>query len=300
MCKNTDRIAIAFALLLLFAFPALSDARMIVALKSADIQPYDEAIEGFGQSCGCDLRQITLSETGGQEALAQIREMRPSAVFTVGLDAFNLAKEIHGIPVIYSMVPRSVSYGSGQGASGVSMFISPQKRLSAMLEVFPSAKRIGVIYDARHSEAAIEEAESFCRSRGIELVAKRTSRPGDFPSLLEGMKDRIDLFWMLPDPTVVNPEAVKYLLLFSFKNRVPVFTFSRKYVELGATAGLYASPGDMGSQAGEISQRILSEKSDAPIRADVRKTVLAINRKIAGKLGIRIRNEALKRAEDVE
>lgn len=273
---------------------------MIVAIKSADIQPYDEAIEGFEQSCGCDLRQITLSENGGREAFAQIREMRPSAVFTVGLDALNLAKEIPGIPVIYSMVPRSISFGPGQAASGVSMYISPQKRLSAMIEVFPFVKRVGVIYDAKHSEAAIQEAESFCQARGIELVAKKTSRPGDFPALLDGMKDRVDLFWMLPDATVVNPEAVKYLLLFSFKNRVPVFTFSKKYVELGATAGLYASPREMGSQAGEMSRRILAGNNDTPVREDVRKAILVINRKIAGKLGIRIRGEVLKRAENVD
>jgi putative ABC transport system substrate-binding protein len=297
MCNKTNLISIV--LLFLLVIPAFSEARVIIALKSADIPPYDEAIEGFEQSCGCDLRQIVLSETGGQGALEKIREMNPAAVFAVGLDALNLMKEARGIPVIYSMVPHSQPPAlANKTASGVSLYIPPEKFISAMLGVFPQARRIGVIYDSKHSEAFIKEAEDACRARGVQLVAKKTSRPEDFPPLIDGMKDRIDLFWMVPDATVVNPESVKYLLLFSFRNNVPVFTFSKKYVELGAAAGLYAAPRDMGIQAGEIAGKILAEKSDRPVRVDARRTVLVINRKITGKLGIRIRSDVLYRAED--
>jgi putative ABC transport system substrate-binding protein len=298
MRKKTDLIVIVVSILFL-VLPAFSEAGVIAALKSAAIKPYDEAIEGFEQSCDCDLRQVTLSENGRSEALDQIRDMNPSAIFAVGLDALNLAREVRGIPLIYSMVPQSPAAAlAPTTASGVSMYVSPEKFVSAMLEVFPNAKRIGVTYDARHSEAFIREADDACRARGVTLVARKTSRPEDFPSLIDGMKDKIDLFWMVPDATVVNPESVKYLLLFSFRNRVPVFAFSRKYVEMGATAGLYAAPRDMGFQAGQIARKILAGKNGSPVRVDVGKTVLVINRKIAGKLGIKISSEVLSRAED--
>jgi putative ABC transport system substrate-binding protein len=300
MRRKTDLI-ILIAFLFFLALPAFSEARMVVVLKSADIQPYDEAIEGFEKTCGCDLRQITLSETDRDDAIEEIAEMNPAAVFAVGLDALNAAGDVRGIPVIYSMVPYSPSLSPVQKtASGVNTYIPPQRFLSAMLEVFPYSKRIGTIYDATHSDAFIKEAGAFCQARGIELVAKKISRPGDFPSLIDSMKDRIDLFWMVPDATVVTPEAVQYLLLFSFRNRVPVFTFTKKYVEMGAAAGLYASPRNIGAQAGEVSRKILAGGHTRPVRSDIRKTALVINRKIMNKLGITISSEVLKTAEDAK
>jgi putative ABC transport system substrate-binding protein len=104
---------------------------------------------------------------------------------------------------------------------------------------------------------------------------------------------------MLPDATLVRPEVVDHLLLFSFQNKVPVFTFAKKYVEMGALAGLNIVPQDIGAQSAEISRRLRNDSSQAPIRVNARKTVIMVNRKIANKLGVKIRDEVLKRAEDV-
>jgi len=115
------------------------------------------------------------------------------------------------------------------------------------------------------------------------------------------MKGRIDLFWMTPDVKVVNDETARSMMLFSFANRVPVFTFSKKYVEMGAVAGIQVIPHDMGRQAGEMARRVFREnQGDGTIRVQARKTVLIINRKVARKLGLKIHDDILRMAEDVE
>ena len=279
----------------------MSEAGEIVAIKSAEIKPYNDALEGFKTSCDHDVTEIVMSEAEPADILGKAQSSGTVAVLAIGMDALNLARSVRDIPVIYAMIPHSQALSSGQKPlSGVSMYIPPDRYIGSMLDVFQGAKRIGVIYDPKNSEAYMKEALQSAQGRGVELVLRKASRPADIPALVDSMKDKIDVFWMLPDTTVINPESVKYLLLFSFQNKVPIFTFSKKYVEMGSTAGLYTAPFDIGVQAGEIARKLVSEKNPKTIRTDARRTVLAVNRKIIKKLGIKVRDDVLNRAEHVD
>ena len=301
MVKRVAFLSIClFVVLLLNAFHA--EASGIVVVQSADIKPYNEALEGFTRSCSCDIRQVIhVRELGSADVSAQLLRDNPEGIFVVGIDALSRVKNIDNVPVVYAMVPdwRS-SDAYGRNVSGVNMYIPPQEYLSAIRKVFPQARRIGVLYDPGRLEQFMREAVSAAKDMGFDLVMKKVHRPGDVPSLIEGMRNKIDVYWMLPDTMVVNKESVEFLLLFSFQNRVPVFSFSRKFVEMGAVAGLNMKPFDMGGQAGEIMKKLLSEKGvRSPIRVNARQPSLMINGKVARKLGITIREEILKRADDV-
>ncbi len=301
MDKRYSSLFVLFALLFLCGFASSSEASEIIAIKSAEIKPYNEALEGFKRSFDRDVTEVVMTEAEPAEVLRKVHNSGATAVFAIGMDALNLAGSVRDIPVIYAMVPHAPTQSSEtRPLSGVSMYIPPDRYISSMIELFEGAKRIGVIYDPRHSEAYIREALQSAQARGVELVLKKASKPSEIPALIDSMKNKIDVFWMLPDATVVNPETVKYLLLFSFQNKVPVFTFSRKYVEIGSAAGLYAAPFDMGIQAGEIARKIVMEKNPKAVRADARKTIVAVNGKIMRKLGIKVRPGLLDRAENVD
>lgn len=301
MNKRHSFFFVLIALLFLNSFVALSEAAGIIALKSAEIKPYNDALEGFRSSFNDDITEIVMTETEPAEVSRKLHNSGATAIFAIGLDALNLARSVRDVPVIYAMVPHAPAQNSDKKhISGISMHIPPDKYISSMLDVFYGAKRIGVIYDPKNSEAYIREAVQSAQARGVELVLKKAASTAELPSLVDSMKDRIDVFWMLPDATVITPETVKYLLLFSFQNKVPVFTFSRKYIEVGCAAGLYTAPFDMGAQAGEIAKKILNEKNPKASRADARKTILAVNRKIIKKLGIKIGDDVLKRSENVD
>lgn len=281
--------------------PVFSEVREVVVVKSAEIEPYNEALDGFRSSFACDVTEMIMNEASSSDILKKIHGPDTAAVFAIGLDALNLVKTVRDVPVIYAMVPHSPALGPElKGLSGVSMYIPPDRYIGSMLDVFQGAKRIGVIYDPRNSEAFIKEALQAAQARGVELLLRKAWRPADIPFLIDSMKGRIDVFWMLPDATVVNPETVKYLLLFSFLNKVPVFTFSKKYVEIGSAAGLCTLPFEIGMQAGEIARKVVAEKIPKTYKADARKTVVMINRKITRKLGIKIRDDVLSRAEYVD
>ena len=101
------------------------------------------------------------------------------------------------------------------------------------------------------------------------------------------MRGAIDAFWMIPDPTVLTPDSVEFLLLFAQENLVPVFSFAEKYEKMGALFSLDVDPVDMGKQAGEMTNRLLggSPVDELP-RVDARRAVLRFNHSVARKLGV--------------
>jgi ABC-type uncharacterized transport system substrate-binding protein len=70
---------------------------------------------------------------------------------------------------------------------------------------------------------------------------------------------------------------------------------------MGATAALGIDPSDMGIQAGEIAKKLFTEgTAQGHILSHPRKRVLIINQKIAKKLGLKIREEILRKADVYE
>ncbi|MGD0884195.1 MAG: ABC transporter substrate-binding protein [Thermodesulfovibrionales bacterium] len=294
-----------FALIAVFIsvlHPIISEGHDVAVIKSADIKPYNDALSGFKSSCGCSITEIPYQESDPAALPKSIAQLHPDAVLAIGMDAFQGAQSIKDIPVVFTMVPHLPSSVTGrQNIYGVSMTVSPEKQLDTILQLVPTAKRIGIIYDPQNAESFVREASQSALAKGIILIPKKASKPGDVPSLIESMQDKIDVFWMLPDTTVINAETVNSLLLFSFQNKIPIFAFATKYVEMGALAALNIDPVDLGVQAGEIMKRLLDQKKGgiaAPVAP--RKTVLTINRKIARKLGIDISKTILEKAYVVQ
>jgi len=186
-----------------------------------------------------------------------------------------------------------------QNISGVSMDISPETYIATIMKVFPKAMRIGLLYNPLNTTSFVNAASKAARAIGIELVTSAVSDPTEIPNAMNGLKGQIDVFWMLPDPTVVTPGLVDYLLNFSFEYNIPIFSFSRKYVEMGAIAALDIDPYDMGVEAAEIAKKISLGNSSA-IRVYARKSTLSINAKVAAKMGLKIADDLLTQRNIVE
>ncbi|HET7317702.1 MAG TPA: ABC transporter substrate binding protein [Nitrospirota bacterium] len=293
--KATLLAATVMACLVLLPCPA--SAKDVIIIKEAEIKPFRDAIEGFKSSCGCRAEEVAFSD---KNLLKRIEKARPSAVFVVGTQAFEKATAITDVPVIYTMVmPSEEAFLPADNVSGVRMDVAPETWLKTMTALFPGVKRIGVLSDPELTGPLVRDAAAAARALGITLVVKSISDPRHAPELLNEFQNEIDLFWMLPDPTVVTSETLDYLMLFSFQNNLPVFSFSKKYVKNGAAAALAIDPFDMGVQAGE-QYRTLSKGGKGPLRAYARTSRLIVNRKVITKMKVQTSGEMLQNAESVE
>ena len=196
--------ALAAAFLLCSA--ALLSAAELVVVKSSGIKPYNDALEGFKSTCMCTVTELNLPEIGKENIQEQIIRIRPVGVLAIGMDALRSVSTMKDPPIFYTMV---TEYGPGfpvnmKNLSGFSMDILPETYLRNMAGLFPAAKRIGIIYSRQNTGKLVKDATAISRSIGLEIVAREVSGPGEVPAVIESLKGRIDMFWMLPDTMVCN------------------------------------------------------------------------------------------------
>ena len=283
-------------LLLIFLIESAEAGQNVLAVQSVSVAPYEEAVKGFEHVYGTEVKRLFISGRKEKDVLKTIREIRPDMVLALGRDALLMARRITTIPVVYCMVlnPQSILAGE-KNISGVSMNLTPEKQLSELLTVLPSTPDIGLLYDPDQTGVFVQGLRDAAAKMDVKLTATAVRSSRDVPPLLNTMKGKVGVFWMLPDITVITPETVEAILLFSLENNLPIITFSEKYLELGAMLSIGIEPFDIGSQAGEMAQKIFSGNDVKDVQhVDARKALISINYKIAGKLGITIDQKVIR------
>ena len=297
--RNT--LAVLAVIFLLYNTSPLS-AEEIVVVKSSDIKPYNDALEGFKRTCRCTVRELNLPETEQKNIQEKILEMGPDAVLAIGMDALNNVSKIDNLPIFYTMLTELMPEFADKRKkySGTNMDILPETYLSYMARLFPKARRIGIIYSKRNTGQFVSEALAISNSMGFEIITREVSTPARVPAVIESMKGKIDMFWMLPDTDVITSETVDYILLFSFQNNVPIFSFSNKYVKMGALASLSIDPVALGAQTGALVAKELNKGVvENHVHMRPQKVHLSVNRKIAAKFGLPLGDEIVKQVDEV-
>lgn len=292
--KKLKKLLILMCCLLLGG-AGTAGAHDVVAVKSFDIKPFNQAIQGFRNSCGCSLKEILLSEGEETKVKNEILKERPRVVFAVGAGALALVKDIEGLPVIYTMVSNpQAAAAQNENIAGISIDVPPERVFSELRRLIPDVKRVGLLYDSRKTSFMVRDIIKAAKTRGITIVEGTVSSPRSVISKINAMKNKIDVFWMLPDSTVIVPETVEYMLLFSLENSIPVITFAEKYVEMGALMSLSINPLDAGKHAGEMARKVINGEGAGDISKNgPAKVSMTINSSVARNLGVTLSNEVV-------
>jgi putative ABC transport system substrate-binding protein len=274
----------------------------IVVVCDQRIAPYRALLEGFTKACDWPVRVIPPEEAARDGLEGRLRERGVRAVLAVGIQARDAVEVLRDLPVLLTMVPQADHWVAARpNRSGIEMALSPRRHLETIRRVFPAARRIGVIFDPRISGDYVREAREAAGALNLALETHEIVRPGEFARHLEELPGRVDVFWMLPDPTALQAENVNALLLASFESRIPIYGFARKYVELGAVAAAHLDPYALGGQAAGMLP-CLPAPAAAPGSARweyARGSQLILNQKVARKMGVVLDPKALEAADDV-
>ncbi len=296
--SHTFRAVSLLAVLVLgAAFPAAAaDTCRAVVVRSAQLQPHLEVVRGLRDASECSVREVTLREDEGPE---KILGKSPDVIIAVGTAALMKLKGITTIPIIYAMaVPSDALRMHAPNISGVSMDLAPAAHLAAMQGLFPDRKRIGVLYDPSHTDQFVQDAVKAASASGLELVLHQLRDPSRLSTALAALENKVDILWVLPDPTVITGGNTELLLRYSFQHSIPIFTFSRKYVEMGAVASVDVDPYDIGVQAGQLASRVRGSTGQVVEYARIGHVI--VNTQIAFKMGLHPAERALRRATRID
>ena len=263
---------------------------LIVTVQSVAIQPYDDVYQGVSSICHAQNKRFILSELPREKLAEQINENHPNLVLTIGFDALEAVKTRQGLPIIYSMILCSDAAELNRPKlTGVCMQVSVELQLQKMKFVFPGRKRIGLLFDPEASTSTVLEAQGLAPKLGLELLATAVKSPRDIVTALAKMKGKAEVIWMLPDITVARPRLMEVFTLFSFENKIPLVTYSEKYLEMGATMAIGLDELDIGRQVGDMANRFLSGSdvsSLPPVGA--RSSVITLNKNVFDKFGLEL------------
>lgn len=288
-------LLIVIFLLVIFSGPASAGSRIFV-VQSARLPPYENALDGFKSAIDKSVTRYIVSEHKNKDIEKEIEKSDPAFILAIGYDALKKVKNIKHIPVIYMMVlnPRD-RFMLGDNVSGIQMVVSPKTQLQYFKKTLPEKSNIGVIYNPDFSNDFMMMAHDSAQEEGITLINIVVKDPVNVPSAVMKARKGIDALWIIPDVTVLTPEIIEFLIIYSIENSIPIFTFSKKYLETGALLSVDVDPREMGKQAAKLALDMLDKNTDSrAVDLPAEKGILSINMKIADKLGIQFNQEVIE------
>lgn len=277
----------------------------IAVIKSHDIAPFNQALEGFAAACDYPTIEYDLGGNTRRKKriLRDIMETKPKFILAIGTLAAKMAKEgIRDIPVVFFMVPNPQKYGLGSGnTTGISLDIPVEQQFNTYRSLLPNLSDIGVIYDPKKTGFLVEEAETVANKLGLTVQAYPVASEKEVPTAMRQLQGKINAFWMLPDETVVTPDSFRFLLLTTFENNIPFLATSDIFVEVGALAALSPDYTDVGRQACQLMQELARGQlslADSHVLPPA-KVNLTLNLKTASKIGLTLPSAMIQAASKV-
>jgi putative ABC transport system substrate-binding protein len=206
------------------------------------------------------------------------------------------------VPVVVGMVPRMREIRlAGKGATGVSLEYPYDVQFRHLRLLLPDARLVGVIYSTDENEKEIPHATDAAAREGFELLALRVDGPQGLPGALEVFSRRVDAVWSIPDRLLLNVSTAKGLILFSFRNRIPLVGLSPSWVRAGALYSMSWDYRDIGRQCGDVALETMGtgRSVSPPSPASPRRVLYSVNRKTASQMKLRIEESLLSGAQEV-
>jgi putative ABC transport system substrate-binding protein len=224
-------------------------------------------------------------------------------VLAIGPEALQAAlRGFTDVPILFCMVlnPQGRVPADRADVAGVAMNVAPEDQMQVLTRLMPRAGRVGTLFNPGESGQTVEYARRWLQ-RHERVLDADVARP--MPILVDqvrGILERTDVYWMVPDDTLKNPDALRLLFFQAAREGKPLIGVSDRYVQAGALYALTAEPRAMGRQAAEMSNRALAGTplSDLGIEA-ARAPFLSLNRKTAATLDIEIPAALLNEARFV-
>lgn len=275
--------------------PALNDAK----------QGFKDALEKAGIKVEYDDK-IANNEMATQNLIMQqFATDKKDLVYAITTPTAQAAKnQITDIPIVIASVtdPKGAGLTGIANITGTSGAAPINENLELMRELFPKAKKIGIIYNSSeaNSVSEVNNLKKLAVSKGFEVIEKSVTNGSELVAAANLIAKDSDIYYAIQDNTVAS--YFHTILEILNKEKVPVFGTNDIYSNAGGFVSQGTTDYGIGYRAGEIAVEILKngkKPSDIPIET-VKSLKIDINRENMELLGIKLTDEILKKVNLVE
>jgi len=186
----------------------------------------------------------------------------------------------------------------GDFISGVSDLPPLNAQIELIRELFPTAKKIGILYNPAevNSTKTISEFQDLAKKFEYEILLAPTTKSSEVLFSAQNLIGKVDILYIPQDNTVVS--AISSLISLQYEKKIPCFTSDEVLVQKGAIAAVGTSYYEHGKQVGEIVFKFLENKKGVQIPiAFPRNPQIYINYETAKNLDLSIPDKIAQKAK---
>ena len=218
------RLALLAALCLLA--PVTARAADLAAVVSSNSGPYAQAYAAFRAALKHPMDFYDASKPGFTPP--------EDARYAVAFGARAVAADYQpGTRGVYALAPVA---NSARGWHQISMVPSPEAAIRIYKALQPDLRRLAVFWSAYPGEEYLEALRQAGEVAGIDIISARLKSADSFPDRLRRLLGKMDAFWLMPDPALINTSSLLVLASFSCANSVPFYAPTPALVGNGASA----------------------------------------------------------------
>lgn len=278
------------------------------------LDTFDSTIDGLkikmtelgykeGKDISYDMQKVQMSDSSAiQQNLQKFADEKVDLIFVFPTELIDSALKISektGIPVLFAN--SDISKRPEGNITGITHSVSEVTilRFETLEKMLPLARKIIVPYQrgSSISETDLAVLRPAAKTANVSLLEIPITDPSDLASL-SGKLAKADAVFFLPDPIAGDMNIRKTIDDFAEKVGMPVVGF----LDQASDRSFFSLAWDnveTGKQAGLIANQILAGTRASDIPLSQAHVYLQINMKVAQKMGIKVSDDILSRADEV-
>jgi putative ABC transport system substrate-binding protein len=276
---------------------ALAHDALVIGVLSRDSPPYREAVRGVSEVLsrfpGAEPRIVTLDE-GTMMMAAGTIPMPGGTVIAFG----QRAGELFPVTTHPSQITCMMLEASGK--SGILLQHRAEARLQRMRRLLPQASTVGLLVaEGEPVSGDVRDFQAAARRGGMDVFVHAIDFRRPLRPQLDPLADHIDVLMATYDLRIHSVENAQHILLFSWRNRIPVIGVSEAWSRAGALMSFDWDYADIGRQCGELAARLPHGRGfSTPVVERVRRVAYSVNLQAARHFLINIPAELLQGARN--
>ncbi len=172
-----------------------------------------------------------------------------------------------------------------QFIGGVSIEQPLNRLVSLATLIKPDIKSVGVVLGPNTISKRDEVQRKIKKSGGVLHVADIKAHENPLKKLRQTFQYSQAVI-VVPDKADFNRKLARWVVTLSYKYKVPVISYSRKYAEAGALISLYSQEKEIGKQTAEIALAYISQSRFSPRLVAPKYFQIHINQSVNKALGL--------------
>ena len=285
-------ICIALGLIISIGYAQADDDKSIIIIKSSDNSYYNQSIETIIKLSSSELnfdvidvrsnniKDLSKNNNGliialGFPATRAVLELKPKQT---SISAYITQSQIQHLP---NMTSQHLPV----------LLDQPLERYLAFTQSLLKPGTIGLI-NQKPIKLSRKQKKLLSKLK-LKLSQRQLIDQDKLLITIRSLKKESNAFLMLPDQVLFNRDTLKGVLLTTYRNRIPVISYSPAHVKSGALASIFSSPEDIGRHLADIVKRHQDARmTPGPAPEFARYFTIETNNRVAHALGLNLPDQS--------